>query len=109
MDECRGDRLLIGYGGGETAVESQHLPGAVERVSDQAPGDHWPDRNQPVLEGRHHAEIAAAATDGPEQIRVLLDASLQRPSLRCDQLDRLQIIESQPVFPHKPPDTAAES
>src|SRR6516225_5608642 len=109
MDQCRGERLLIGYGCGEIAVESQHLPGTVERVRDQATGDQWPDRKEPVLEGRHHAEITAAAADGPEQIRMLLGANLQNPSLRCNQLDRVQIIESQPVFPHKPPDTAAES
>jgi hypothetical protein len=68
-------RELVGERRRNVAEMPQHIPGRREGVGDEAAGDHGPDRVQAVLEGGHHAEVAAAAAaQRPEQVRLLLDA-----------------------------------
>ena len=77
VDQPGEHRMLVRQRGREIAVEAQHLPGALERVRHEAAGDRGADRIEPVLERGCHAEIAAAAADGPEQVRMLLSAGLR--------------------------------
>ena len=64
----------------ELAVAVEQLLRLRERMDDQ-PGEHLgPDRVQPELERRDDAEVAAAAADRPEQVRVLASRSRARSS-----------------------------
>ena len=53
------------------AVEAQHLFGLGHRMKDHA-RQHRADRMEPVLERGDDTEIAAAAAQAPEEVRVLV-------------------------------------
>jgi hypothetical protein len=54
---------------------------------------------QPELELGHHAEVAPAAPDRPEQVRVLGD----------DHFGRDGVVDAQPGLPRQPSHAAAQS
>ena len=53
---------------------------------DQHPADDRVDLVQPELEARSDAEVAAAATNRPEQVRVLLGVHMQQLAVRGHEL-----------------------
>jgi hypothetical protein len=61
------------------------------------------------LEGGNHAEVAAAAADGPEEIGVLRSAGLQDIAGRRDHLSREEVVDGQAVLSHQPAESSAES
>ena len=65
------DGELVRHGGGEAAILAQQLRGRVERMDDEAGEDLRADLVQLEVEASDDAEIAAAAADRPEEVRVL--------------------------------------
>ena len=59
---------LLGGVGDEVAEEPQHGPGVVQ-LEEHRPAVDVLDRVEPELERGHHAEVAAAAAQRPEQVR----------------------------------------
>jgi hypothetical protein len=57
---------------GEIMPRAQHVPRPVDAVADEAAVQDRPDRVQPELERRDHAEVAAPAADAERQILVLV-------------------------------------
>src|SRR5829696_2094816 len=108
MSQCSEKHLLVGKRFGPFAVEPQHIAGALERVSDKTARDLRAYGMQLIFELRRHAEIAAAAAYGPEQIRFVVLAGPYRVALGGDELERHQIVERKTVLPHQPTQTAAE-
>ncbi len=49
--------------------------------------DFGPERMQPVLELRHHAEVATAAAHGPVEIAVLVRVGVQKLAVSGDDVD----------------------
>ena len=63
---------------------------------------------QAELELGHHAEVAAAAAQAPEQLGVLALARAHRLPVGGDQVGRDQVVAGQAVLAHQPADAAAE-
>ena len=61
-----------------------------------------------VLEGGHHAEVAAAAAERPEQIAIGVLARGDDLAGREHDLGRQQVVDGHPVLAHQPGDAAAE-
>ena len=61
-----------------------------------------------VLELGDDAEVAAAAANGPEQVRVLGRAGSTDLAVGGDDLDRAQVVAGHAVAAHQPAETAAE-
>ena len=57
---------------------------------------------------RHHAEVSAAAANGPEQIAILVGAGHDKGSVGQDDVGRQQIIDGQAVLPRQVSHAAAE-
>src|SRR5204862_7817673 len=54
------------------------------------------------------AEVAAAAAQAPEQLRVLAGARAHHVPLGGDDVGRTQVVRGQAVLAHQPADAAAE-
>ncbi len=67
------------------------------------------DRVGAVLEGRDDAEVAAAASQRPQQVRVLVLARSYDLAGGGDNLGREQVVAGQAVGAAQPSDTAAKS
>ncbi len=61
-----------------------------------------------VLEGRHDAEVAAAAANRPEEVGVLVRAGTQDITVGGDDLDGEQVVDRQPKLAREPAHPAAE-
>ncbi len=107
MSERGEDRQLVGERPREVTVERQHLFRRREGVHGK-PADHLADRMQSVFERRCDTEVAAAAAQSPEQIRVRLLRDVEHLALRGDELDRQEIVRGEPVNSHEPAESAAE-
>ncbi len=71
-------------------------------------GDHRPDLVQDVLERRGDAKVAAAATNCPEQIRVLVGAHVNHAAVGHHHVGGLQVVERKAVLRHQPAQSATE-
>jgi hypothetical protein len=60
------------------------------------------------FEGRHDAEVPAAAAKRPEQIRVLRDAGAHQFARRGHEVDGEEVVDRQSVLPAQPAEAAAE-
>ncbi len=58
---------------------------------------------QPELEARRDAEVAAAAADSPEEVRMSVGIDAQDPTVGDHHLCRQQRIDGQPVLPDEIP------
>src|SRR5882762_2310686 len=108
MSQRSEEHMLVRQRCGAFAVEPQHIAGAIERVGDQAARDLRPYGMQLIFEARRHAEIAASAAYGPEQIGSLVLAGPYRVALGGDELDGHEIVEGETMLAHQPTQTAAE-
>ena len=63
---------------------------------------------QPELEGGDDAEVAAAAADGPEQIRVLVGRGPQDPAVGGDDLGGDEVVDGQTELAGQPAHAAAQ-
>jgi hypothetical protein len=70
--------------------------------------DQRSDPVQGVLQRRRDAEVAPAAADRPEQVRVLPGARADHAAVREDHVRRLQVVERQAVLRHQPAQSPAE-
>ena len=81
----------------------QRLDALLQRVEEQREVDHRPDRVQPELELGDHAEVAAAAAQRPEQVRVLvLGRPQDRPSAVTTSAETRLSIASPCRWPSQP-------
>src|SRR5919199_1757363 len=63
---------------------------------------------EPILEGGCNAEIAAAATQSPEEVGVLVRTSRQHVPVGRNQVNRQQVIAGEAVLAHEEAMAAAE-
>ena len=84
---------LPGGGGGERPVGGHDLVGPLERPGDQPAVDLGPDRVQPEAEPGDHAEVAAAAPQRPEQVRVPVAAGRPDLAVGADDLGLDQVVD----------------
>jgi hypothetical protein len=66
------------------------------------------DRVQAVLQRGHHAEVAAAAPQPPEQVGVLVLAGGDELAIGGDHVGRQQVVAGQAALAQQPADPAAE-
>jgi hypothetical protein len=66
------------------------------------------DRLQPELELGDDAEVAAAASQPPEQVRVLVLVDAEAVAVGGDQLVGRDVVARQPVLAREPAHAAAE-
>ena len=78
------------------------------RGEDEQAADDRVDRVEPVLQARDDAEVAAAAAQRPEQLRLGLGVHAAQPPVRGDDLRREQVVDGQPVLAHEEADAAGE-
>jgi hypothetical protein len=74
----------------------------------QGEPDDRPDLVQAELEFGHHPEVATAAPDGPEQVRVLLGRSSHDAPVRGHDLYGQEVVTAQASLAAQPPHPAAE-
>ncbi len=65
-----------------------------KQVDDRPRRYHWPNRVASELERRHHAEVAATAANGPEQIGLLGVGNPAIAPIRSDNIGGQQIVDS---------------
>ena len=86
MGQGRENRVLVRQRRSLFAEEHQEFTRMIDCVDDGARRDGRADRVQLELEFGDHAEIAAAATNGPEEVRLLItwpsEFFLRRPRVR---------------------------
>ena len=115
-DERRGRRVQRADHGvdfrrhcpGDLAGQPQRFPALVQGPEKQPELHDRVDLVQGELEGGDHAEVAAAAADGPEQVRVLTGRGPPHPAVGGDHLGRDQVVDAEPVFAGQPAHAAAQ-
>ena len=96
-------------GGAADAVEvAQELRRRVDRVDDEAGEDLRPELVQLELEAGHHAEVAAAAADRPEEIGVLGGAGAAQAAVGGDDVGGEQVVDGHAELAADPAEAAAE-
>jgi len=99
---------LVGNLGNEVPVEAQHVGGVVGRPEDR-PGHHGrAEGMQRELERGDDAEVAAAASQRPEQVGVLVGGRPDDADLGGDHLGGEQVVDGEPVLAREEADAAAE-
>src|SRR6266542_1654030 len=63
---------------------------------------------QAVLEAGGDTEVAPAAADRPEQIRMVLSVGPQEPAVGGDDVGGQQVVDREPVFANEVADAAAQ-
>ena len=101
-------RQVVRALGDPVAVEAEHPLGLLDRPEHRAPHDLRTQLDQPELERRHHAEVAAATPQRPEQVGVLVVAGVDEIALRRHQVHAGELVDREPVSTHDPPDAATE-
>jgi hypothetical protein len=96
---------VLGQRGDEVTAEAERLDALRAAPEEEPQMDERPDLVEPVLEGGDHAEVAAPAPEGPEEVGVLVgrrpqDAPVGRDDLRGDQVVRGRAgLAGQPADP----------
>jgi hypothetical protein len=90
------------------AVEAQNLRRLAHRPEDRPCQHGRADRVEAELELGDDAEVAAAAAQAPEQVLILGLACPHELAIGGHEVDRLQLVDREPVLAHQPPDAAAE-
>ena len=99
---------LVGCFGGEVPVEAQHVGGVVGRPENGSGHHGRADRVQRELERGDDAEVAAAASQRPEQIGVFVGGRPDDAALGGDHLGGQKVVDGEPVFAHEKADAAAK-
>ena len=99
---------FVGRAGGEVAPRAQDLAGLCERVDDQAGVDLGADRMQLELERGHHAEVAAAAAQGPEQVGLRGGRDDAHGTVGRHDGGAEQIVDGHAMAARQPAEAAAE-
>ncbi len=107
VDERREDRQVVRDGRGHVAVEAEHLSRPLDRMADQAASDRR-HRMEAELDRGSDPEVAAAAPQGPEQVRIGVGRDVEDATFRRDELDGEHVVGREAVLRHQPPEPAAE-
>ena len=99
---------LVGRVLDEAAVGLQQIDGRVDREEHHAAVDDRADLVQRELEARDDPEVAAAALERPEQVRVAVGARHQQVAVGGDDLGGDEAVDREPVLPVEPAAAAAE-
>ncbi|MNU57058.1 hypothetical protein D3C71_461680 [compost metagenome] len=102
-------RHCFGHGLQRLAILHQRLSALFQRQHHQSPVDLRPDGMKLKFEHGDHAEIAAAASDCPEQVFVVLRAGVQQFSIRGDDIRRQQVVDAQAEPAAEPAEPAPQS
>ncbi len=78
------------------------------RRQEQHPADHRVDGMEPELEPGDDTEVAAAATDRPEQIRLRLGVHPSHTTVGGHDVGGQQVVDREAVLPDEEPDPTAE-
>src|SRR5215203_5803471 len=78
------------------------------RIKGHAANDHRTDRVQSVLEGRDDAKIAAAASERPEQVAIVIDAGSNQPAVGEHDVCAEQIVDRHAERPPEPTKATTE-
>ena len=105
--EAREAAVRLGRVPDELPEEAQQVPGRVELVEEDPDVD-VVDRVQRELEGGDDPEVAAAAAQRPEQLRVLLPAGHPDLSVGGDHVRGDQVVHSEAVAAVQVADPAAQ-
>jgi len=90
------------------AIRLHDLGTALEGEEDRSREHRRPDRVGSEPERRDHAEVAAAASEAPEQVPVIVLARDDQLPVRGDDVGRHDVVDAQAVLAGQPPDPAAE-
>ena len=93
----------------EIAPGAQHLGRLRQRIHDEARVDLRPDRMQRELERGHHAEVAAAAADRPEQLRFLGRRGDALAAVCGDDVGGDQVVDGHAVLARQPAEAATQA
>ena len=91
----------------EVSIELQDFASAIAREEDHS-AEHGVDGLQLILEGRHDAEISAAAAQGPEQVRVFIGAGADEFAVGGHDLEGSNVVDGEAVLSDQPAGAAAE-
>src|SRR5581483_10762541 len=91
----------------EVPPEAENLRPLPERPEDRAAVD-GADRVAAEQERGHHAEVAAAAAHGPEEVPVLARARRDEAAVGQDQVNLEQVVDREPVPARQVSDAAAQ-
>jgi hypothetical protein len=101
-------RQLVGRLGDPLPIEAQQSRRLLGQPVDRPCKDQRADAMKTKLELGDDSEVAPAAAQTPEELRVLCLARLDQLAVGGDQVDRAELVDRQPVLPMQPTDTAAE-
>jgi hypothetical protein len=79
------------------------------RRQDQCPADDLFDGVQAELEAGRNTEVAPAAADGPEEVRMRLGVRVQQLAVGRDHLSGQKVVDRQAVLANEKADAAAQS
>jgi len=99
---------LVGRFGDEVPVEAQRVGRVLGRPEDGSGHHGRADGVQRKLERGDDTEVAAAASQRPEQIGVFVGRCPDDAALGGDHLGGQQIVDGEPVFAHQEADATAE-
>ena len=107
-DEGEGESEFVGRVEHDVAEQAKELAPALGGVQHEA-GEHLAGQGmQPELERGHDPEVAASASQGPQQFRVLVGAGADQVAVGSDEFGRQQVVARQPVLALQPTRAAAQ-
>jgi hypothetical protein len=104
---CHHTELVRGLGV-QVVEQPQDLGGFVHGPGHDAGEHRWAERAEAELERGDHPEVATAAPQPPEQVRVLLLAGHEQLGVRGDDVTGDEVVDRQAELAHQVPDPAAE-
>src|SRR5262249_58353214 len=92
----------------DASVTLDQVPRLREGINNQAGHHLWAKWVQGKLEGRDDAEIATTAAQRPKQIRIVLLARFDPPTIGGDDVGGYEIVDGQTELAADPAESAAE-
>lgn len=102
------DGELVRHCLGETGELREHGLRLTERKDDEPAQHVWPDGMELELEAGDNTEVAAAATQPPEEVIVFGCAGVYLPAISRDHICGEQVVDGHAVLPAQPAKAAAE-
>ncbi len=101
-------RHVVARGRRPFAEQLEQRLGGLRRVEDRPGVDDRPDGMQLELELRDDPEVAAAAAEAAQELRILALAGVHELAVGSDDVRTDQVVAGEPVAAHQPADPAAE-
>jgi hypothetical protein len=99
---------LVGGLGADVTEGAEHLGGVGQGPAHRPAEQHRADRVEPVFEGGGDPEVAPAAPQPPEQLRLGPGVDVEGLAFGGDQVDRAQVVDGQAELAHGVPKATAE-